>query len=453
MTCRFLIGAGLAVAGGCLVVSACGAEAPGAIPAMPAANTMRATAGSAVRVVAKPVPAKPLPVPSVSVSRMTAGDGSLVTVATFSGPVRYALYDGSSDPYVRPGVLRDQTAVAGAARSHLLAAFNGGFKMVAYAGGYQQEGHVLYPLRDGLASLIISRAGQAHIGVWPHADQDKDAYSVRQNLPPLVLDGKPTTASYDWGLWGATLGGGEYVARSALGQAADGDLMYAGSMSASPYDLARTLAEHGARTAMELDINPAWVQLDVARHPGGALHASVYGQYRPADQYLYGWTRDFVAVLGALSGWAPGSADRPGERAWAPLADGRTRTDAVACAAGGDAGMASRPAPGRSCGGSGLPACAERSGRPSASSAASAGHAALGPAPTAQPLTAQSRQLGREPYSATPLQRGRPVRPATGPWTGGRCEDSRPTACVHTSTELCRQACRRDEGYCVDSST
>jgi hypothetical protein len=50
---------------------------------------------------------------------------------------------------------------------------------------------------------------------------------------------------------------------------------------------------------MELDINPAWVQLDVARKPGGSLRAGVYGQNRPADQFLYGWTRDFVAVLAA----------------------------------------------------------------------------------------------------------------------------------------------------------
>ena len=79
-----------------------------------------------------------------------------------------------------------------------------------------------------------------------------------------MLDGKPTSASYEWGLWGATLGGGEDVARSAIGQNSAGDIMYAGSMSTTPYDLARALSKYGARTGMELDINPAWVQLDVA---------------------------------------------------------------------------------------------------------------------------------------------------------------------------------------------
>jgi hypothetical protein len=236
----------------------------------------------------------------VTIERAHSPDGSEVTVATFTGPVRYALYDGSQDPYIPYGEVRDQSMVTGANRSRLLAAFNGGFKMVADAGGYEQEGHVISPLRYGLASLVIGRDGQARIELWKPAGQPRP-YSVRQNLQALVLDGKPTSASYDWGLWGTTLGGGEYVARSAIGQNSAGDILYAGSMSTTPYDLARALSRYGARTGMELDINPAWVQLDVAHKPGGRLYAEVAGQYRPADQYLDGWTRDFVTVLGRLA--------------------------------------------------------------------------------------------------------------------------------------------------------
>jgi hypothetical protein len=53
---------------------------------------------------------------------------------------------------------------------------------------------------------------------------------------------------------------------------------------------------------MELDINPAWVQLDATARPGGRLRAEVYGQYRPADQYLVGWSRDFITVLASSTG-------------------------------------------------------------------------------------------------------------------------------------------------------
>ncbi len=160
---------------------------------------------------------------------------------------------------------------------------------------------MITPLRSGLASLVIDRSGQARIGIWGSGvpAPGEAVYSVRQNLPPLVQNGQPVPATVDWAQWGATLGGGEYVARSALAQDASGDLSYAGSMSATPADLAAALARTGARIAMELDINPEWVQLDIASRPGAPLTAAVPGQVRPASQYLTGWTRDFIAVLAA----------------------------------------------------------------------------------------------------------------------------------------------------------
>jgi Phosphodiester glycosidase len=247
--------------------------------------------------------------PRVTVTRMRTTDGSVVTVATFAGPVTYVLHDGSEDPGAAAGRVKAGPAVAGAERKRLLAAFNGGFKLSAGVGGYEQEGHVVSALRRGLTSLVIDRSGQARIGVWGRGvpAPGEAVYSVRQNLPPLVLNGRPTAAAADTSLWGATLGGGEYVARSALGQDASGDLIYAASMGTTAADLAFVLAYAGARIAMELDINPEWVQLDVARRPGGSLRASILGQDRPADQYLTGWARDFIAVLG------PPPAPRPGQ--------------------------------------------------------------------------------------------------------------------------------------------
>jgi len=227
-------------------------------------------------------------------------DGSVVTVATFTGPVTYVLHDGSLDPGLAAGRVKAGPAVHGAERARLLAAFNGGFKLSSGVGGYEQEGHVASPLRRGLATLVIDRSGRARMGVWGHGlpAPGEAVYSVRQNLPPLLLNGRPTAAAGDWGLWGATLGGGEFVARSALGQDAAGDLLFAGSMSASPADMAVALARAGARVAMELDINPEWVQLDVASRPGGPLRAAIPGQRLPANQFLLGWARDFFAVLG-----------------------------------------------------------------------------------------------------------------------------------------------------------
>jgi hypothetical protein len=279
-----------------------------AVPAVaPAANSKPGTgAAASARRTTKPAPApKPTPkpaVPHVTVSEVRLADGVVVTVAVFHGPVRYVLHNGSLDPgyaATEAGVTAG-SAVGGPEREQLLAAFNGGFKLSAGAGGYEQEGHVISPLLAGYASLIIDRSGQARIALWGYGAPapGEAVYSVRQNLQLLIEHGQPTQAAADWYSWGATLGGGEDVARSALGEDAAGDLLFAGSMSASPEDMAQALVERGARIGMELDINPAWVQLDVASHPGGALQAEVPGQIRPADQYLWGWSRDFITVLG-----------------------------------------------------------------------------------------------------------------------------------------------------------
>jgi len=215
------------------------------------------------------------------------------------GPVHPAQRERGSGYAAAVAGVKAGSAVGGTERKHLLAAFNGGFKLGVGAGGYEQEGHVISPLLKGDASLIIDRSGRARIGVWGSGapGRGEAVYSVRQNLQPLVEHGKPTQAAYNWYAWGATLGGGELVARSALGEDQAGDLLYAGSMSASPADMAQALAGHGARIAMELDINPEWVQLDVASRPGGSLRAEVPGQYRPANQFIDGWSRDFITVL------------------------------------------------------------------------------------------------------------------------------------------------------------
>jgi hypothetical protein len=289
-----------ALAGLCLV-AACSSPStpPPALGRTGGGNAASTPATSPAQVRAVPVPV-PMPVAQVTMSRVRTADGSMVTVATFRGPVRYALHNGSADPgSAAAGLVRAGPAVSGTERQQLLAAFNGGFKLGTGAGGYEQEGHVISPLRSGVASLVIDRSGRARIAVWGRGAPapGEAVYSVRQNLQPLVINGQPAPAAADWNVWGATLGGGEYVARSALGQNAAGDLIYAASMSSAPADLADALARSGARIAMELDINPEWVQLDTAHTPGGPLTATVPGQNRPAGQYLAGWARDFVAVL------------------------------------------------------------------------------------------------------------------------------------------------------------
>jgi hypothetical protein len=234
-------------------------------------------------------------------STVRTADGAVITVAIFRGPVTYVLHNGSQDPgwAASSKGVKAGSAIGTAERRHVLAAFNGGFKLVAAAGGYEQEGKIAGPLLKGYASLIIDTNGRARIALWGYGAPapGEKIYSVRQNLGLLVKGGKPVPSAVDWWNWGGTIGGSS-VARSAVGMDSSGDIIYAASMAALPEDLAVALADKGARIGMELDINPNWVQLDVASHPGGTLRAAVPGQWRSAHQFVWGWTRDFFTVLG-----------------------------------------------------------------------------------------------------------------------------------------------------------
>ena len=234
-------------------------------------------------------------------------DGDSVTVLRFhAGLVHYALHVGSRDPPTGGASLPAdaQPAIGADEQGQLLAAFNGDFLMGAGClpcgvGGMEVAGQVLVPLVRGMASLVLDPNGRASMGVWGQGFPPVGAavYSVRQCLPPLVSGGLASPNVGDVRAWGATLGGGNVTARGAVGIDARGNLLYAGSMRVLPSDLANALVSAGAVTAMETDINPEWIQADTAPWPGGPLSAAIPNQNRPANQYLSGWTRDYVTVL------------------------------------------------------------------------------------------------------------------------------------------------------------
>jgi hypothetical protein len=315
----------LGVAG--LAVAACSSSSPVAAPhsvattapgsAHPAPSTTT-TSGRSTTTPSAPATTTTEQPGWTVVSRLPAGiavdshrsrrsDGDSVTVLRFhAGLVHYALHAGSRDPPAGGAALPAdaQPAIGAGEHARLLAAFNGGFLMGAGClpcgvGGMEVAGRVLVPLVSGMTSLVLDPNGGASMGVWGKGFPPAGAaiYSVRQCLPPLVSGGRVSPDAGDVGAWGATLGGGDLTARSAVGIDARGNVLYAGSMSALPSDLADALVSAGAVTAMELDINPEWVQADTARSPGGPLRAAVRYQHRPADQYLSGWTRDYVTVL------------------------------------------------------------------------------------------------------------------------------------------------------------
>lgn len=231
-------------------------------------------------------------------------DGRRVTVARFRvGFTRFALHVGSQDPPTLGATIpwNGRSAVSSVEVPQLLAAFNGGFKMNSGSGGFELDGRTLRTLTLGAASFVIDTNGSGHVGVWGQEVPRPGEHiaSVRQNLAPLVRGSQLSQQISQIRAWGATFKGESAVARSALGQDAQGNILYAASMSALPIDLGNALIVSGATDAMELDINPEWVQLVLSPRSGGPLFPGVPGQHRPPNQFIVGWTRDFVTVLSA----------------------------------------------------------------------------------------------------------------------------------------------------------
>lgn len=188
-------------------------------------------------------------------------------------------------------------------RPHLVAAFNGGFRLSTGAGGFEAYGHIAIPLRDGLGSIVTYSDGTTDIGSWQREvpAAGKHVVSVRQNLSLLVDHGAPAPDVGCLSCWGATLGGIPDPARSGLGITAEDNLVWVGAEKLTSLGLARALIAAGAVRAVELDINPEWVAGYFYGHRGGrgplAPVAALPSQRGIPGQFLAPWSRDFFAIL------------------------------------------------------------------------------------------------------------------------------------------------------------
>lgn len=186
---------------------------------------------------------------------------------------------------------------------HMVAAFNGGFKLSVGAGGFEAYGRSGAPLQSGLASIVTYSDGTTDVGSW-HQEVPaggKEVASVRQNLTLLIDHGVPASNAGCDSCWGATLGGVPNPARSALGITATGRLVWVGGEGLTVEDLVSALlAAHVVRAA-ELDINPEWVAGYFYGHRGGhgplAPVPALPSQNGIPGQYLGPWSRDFFTIV------------------------------------------------------------------------------------------------------------------------------------------------------------
>jgi hypothetical protein len=198
-----------------------------------------------------------------------------------------------------------EAPITGAALTTLDAAFNSGFRMQDTNGGFYLDGVTAVGLRPGAASLVIDNAGNVNIGSWgSEVSMTPATVAVRQNLDLIVDNGAPVAGldANDNSRWGFTLGGKVQVWRSGLGVTADGALVYVAGNDLSIVDLANLLARVGSVRAMEMDINPAWVDFTSWPLSSGAVASATNGnlltydeQTRPS-RYFGPLSRDFITM-------------------------------------------------------------------------------------------------------------------------------------------------------------
>jgi len=284
-----------------LVAAAAGPAVLGGAPSAAAAKAPRPT----TTVPVAPVP--PPPVPGGTIAWTPRGRSVLGRPLLYTGSNGAAFVAWMDPQLARPVVVPGAGdpggpwpwggQVAAESQPFLLAAFNGGFKWGDFNGGVIAFGTAFRSLVPGVASLIVYGDGTFTVGSWGRDnDPDKQVVAARQNLQLLVDGGQPTPASGNVGLWGASVAGAATM-RSAVGVDANGALLWAGGR-VTPADLANAIVASGGVRAMEMDINPDWVNFnsyDVAAD-GSVSGTGLFGA-TGANRYLHPDGRDFVAVM------------------------------------------------------------------------------------------------------------------------------------------------------------
>jgi hypothetical protein len=214
--------------------------------------------------------------------------------------LRFELRPGTLDP--GPGRWNAADYIPPGTRRGLMATFNSGFRINSSGGGFYLNGSSSGTLTPGIASMVYYRDGHIDIGVWDRTVRmTRQVVGVRQNLHLIVINGRvPSTVDYNvQTTWGATLGGGYNVWRSGIGVTSDGRVIFVYGPALDVRELAALLRRAGAVTAMELDINPAWMSYEYYLHDHRANPTPVNllpDQQQPPDRYYFPNSRDFTAV-------------------------------------------------------------------------------------------------------------------------------------------------------------
>lgn len=259
------------------------------LPALPGEGTWQAV----MRVRTKPI------VYATSIRPLWCFGSVVATMATFDPTrVHAAMFNGTEMPGGKGW--KNGSKIRGTALRSLIASFNGGFRFEHQPGGYITEGKTVRKMRKGYATLAISQDGTSTVGVWGDTITEEGSWaSLRQNLPPLVLNGKSVYANYPKVDWGNDFGNKVYNFRSAICLRTDGLMMFVAVGKVNIGMLADTLVVLGCKTGMELDINGQWPYFSVYSDFGKATRWGEVIDNRMGDpnRHLNGSTKEFFALF------------------------------------------------------------------------------------------------------------------------------------------------------------
>ncbi|MEY3806912.1 MAG: hypothetical protein RIR69_1724, partial [Actinomycetota bacterium] len=198
------------------------------------------------------------------------------------------------------GTWNNGSRIMKAAVPSLLLAFNGGFRFEHHQGGYFTEGKMLKPLREDQATFAIDHAGFATVGVLGRDLFDDSSWkTLRQNLPPMLMNGDISLDEFRGTHWGNDYGKVIYTFRSATCLRSDGRLLFAvaGDVDIDMFaDILKTL---DCLTAMQLDINGTWPQATTYSGFGTANRQGTVldRRMKNVNRYLNKSAKDFFAFF------------------------------------------------------------------------------------------------------------------------------------------------------------
>jgi len=183
----------------------------------------------------------------------------------------------------------------------VLANTNGAFRIQDSQGGYIYNGKTVVPMVNGQATLTIDSAGHMTVGKWgSDIDPNGDVVVARQNLALIIDHGQSRVQSGDGFRWGATTHGESAAWRSAIGERADGSLVYIGSPGLTAQAMADTLISAGVQRAMVLDMNNWWVAGFYFKHDASGqplCHKLDPNIQEGCDRFLNRYKRDSLQFL------------------------------------------------------------------------------------------------------------------------------------------------------------